>query len=34
MLFSVVILMKHLYVQLENKYGKRKFARLRALNPY
>tara|TARA_B100001250_G_C19697030_1_gene743034 strand:- start:111 stop:494 length:384 start_codon:yes stop_codon:yes gene_type:complete len=32
--FMNKILIKHLYVQLENKYGKRKFARLRALNPY
>tara|TARA_B100000401_G_C52343976_1_gene502409 strand:+ start:115 stop:498 length:384 start_codon:yes stop_codon:yes gene_type:complete len=32
--FMNQILMKHLYVRLENKYGKRKFARLRALKQY
>ena len=32
--FMNQILMKHLYIRLENKYGKRKFARLRALKQY
>tara|TARA_B100001758_G_C18379130_1_gene596144 strand:+ start:692 stop:1075 length:384 start_codon:yes stop_codon:yes gene_type:complete len=31
--FMNEILIKHLYFQLENKYGKIKFAKLRTLNP-